>query len=52
MFDFWSLVCVVSLVTGYGTHTRGIAVWFLAGARDFLFSKASRPVLRPTQFPS
>jgi len=52
IFTFWSLVGVVILLTGYSTHTRGTAVWFLAGARDFLFSKASTPVLRLTHFPS
>jgi len=39
IFTFRSLVGVVSLVTGFGTHTQGAAVWFLAGTRDVLFSR-------------
>ena len=51
IFTFWSLVGVVILLTGYSTHTRGTAVWFLAGARDFLFSKVSKPAVVSVQLP-
>jgi hypothetical protein len=34
---------------GYGLDDRGIEIRFPAGARDFLFSVTSIPILEPTQ---
>jgi hypothetical protein len=44
-----------SRAAAVGSRKHGMGwttwVWFPAGSRDFLFSTASRPALRPTQLP-
>jgi hypothetical protein len=39
------------IATGYGLHGRGVGVRVPVGARFFLLSTSSRPVLKPTQPP-
>jgi hypothetical protein len=41
----------VYIALGYGLDDRGSRVRFPAGARNFLFTTASRTALEPTQFP-